>query len=83
MDKNDKIIKIVKILKQLPIEQDISLFKSIANEILNDNKEKLLLNNIITSDTFNKNDVIIRDSESILLNIDDIRKWIKKYQIVS
>ena len=59
---------------------DVTLLKAICNEILNDNKERLILNNIITSDTFNKNEVIVRDAESILLNIDDIRKWIKKHQ---
>ena len=83
LNKNDKIKDIIKIFDTLPIDKDISLFKTIANEIINDNIEKLLLNNIITSDTFNKSDVIIRNTESILLNIDDIRKWIKKHQILS
>lgn len=79
--KGDKIIELLDIFNNLQIPNDnITLLKAIANEILNDNKAKLILNNIITSDTFNRNDVIIRDSESILLNIDDIRKWIKKHQ---
>lgn len=59
------------------------ILKSIANEICNDNKENLILNNIVTSYDFNKNDVKKRDSESVLLNIDDIYKWIKKYKITS
>lgn len=79
--KYDKIIELLDIFENLNIDNsDTSLLKVIANEILNDNKENLILNNIITSDTFNKNEVIVRDSESILLNIDDIRKWIKKHQ---
>jgi hypothetical protein len=76
-----KIMELLKIFDTLHIpNDDITLLKAICNEILNDNKERLILNNIITSDTFNKNEVIIRDTESILLNIDDIRKWIKKHQ---
>jgi hypothetical protein len=79
--KSDKIMQILEIFDNLNVPNDnITLLKVIANEILNDNKERLILNNIITSDTFNKNEVIVRDSESILLNIDDIRKWIKKHQ---
>jgi len=82
MSKSDKMIEMLDIFNNLRIqsEDNITLLKVIANEILNDNKERLILNNIITSDTFNKNEVIIRDGESILLNIDDIRKWVKKYQ---
>jgi hypothetical protein len=79
--KGDKIMELLEIFNNLNIPNDnITILKAIANEIVNDNKAKLILNNIITSDTFNKNDVIIRDSESILLNIDDIRKWIKKHE---
>lgn len=83
LTKNEKIYRIIKVFKQIPkLELNITLLKAIANEIINDNKENLILNNIITSDTFNKNDVIIRDSESILLNIDDIRQWIKHHKII-
>jgi hypothetical protein len=79
--KSDKIMELLEIFNTLNIpNDDITLLKAICNEILNDNKERLILNNIITSDTFNKNEVIVRDAESILLNIDDIRKWIKKHQ---
>ena len=45
--------------------------------MLNDNKENLILNNIIVSDNFNKDDIIVRDSESVLLNINDITNWVK------
>jgi hypothetical protein len=73
------IISKLRGLKQEDIE-DITLFKVIANEILNDNKEKLILNNIITSDKFNRRDIIVRDVESVLLNINDIRQWVNKHQ---
>jgi hypothetical protein len=58
------------------------IFKHIANEVLNDNKENLLLNNIVISDIFDPNEIIKRDNESVLLNIDDIKKWIKKHTII-
>lgn len=81
MEKGDKIISILDIFYDIGIPQENeALLASIANEIINDNKEQLILNNIITSDSFNKNDVIVRTSESILLNLDDIRKWAKKHQ---
>ena len=78
--KQDKITELLNIFQNKGINNDISLLKVIANELLNDNKENLILNNIVTTDVFNRNEAIIRDSESILLNIDDIRKWIKKHQ---
>lgn len=81
ISKHDKIMELLEIFETFNVPtENTTLLKEIANEILNDNKEKLILNNIITSDTFNKNEVIVRDSESVLLNIDDIRKWIKKHQ---
>jgi hypothetical protein len=55
------------------------LLKTIINQIYNDNKENLIINNIITSENY-KDDIIIRDTESVLLNIDDILNWIKKYK---
>lgn len=81
--KQDKIIELLNIFQnKLSQNDNISLLKVIANELLNDNKENLILNNIVTTTVFNRNEAIIRDSESILLNIDDIRKWIKKHQEV-
>ena len=81
--KQDKITELLNIFQnKLSQNNNISLLKVIANELLNDNKENLILNNIVTTTVFNRNEAIIRDSESILLNIDDIRKWIKKHQEV-
>jgi len=55
------------------------IFHHIANDMLNDNKENLLLNNMVISDIFNPNEILKRDSESILLNIEDIKKWLKQH----
>lgn len=84
IDKGYKINQIIKELDNVNVDKtNISLImlKSIANEILNDNKENLLINNIVTRNDFNKNDVQLQDNESLLLNINDIYKWIKKYKI--
>lgn len=51
----------------------------IANEMLNDNIENSILNNVIASDVFNPSEVISRDEETVLLNIDDIKRWIKQF----
>lgn len=81
----NKIKQIVKIFNKIIKNTDIDTknldfyFHHIANEMLNDNKENLLLNNLVISDIFNPNEITKRESESILLNINDIKKWIKKY----
>lgn len=56
------------------------ILKHIANEMINDNIENLLLNNLITSNVFNADEIIKRNNESIWLNLDDIKKWIKKFK---
>lgn len=85
----EKINSIVYILNQLKSidrhiklsnEQKRFLLEIIANEMINDNVENLILNNIITTSTFNKNEVIKRPDESVLLNIDEIKKWIQQRQ---
>lgn len=74
------ILKQIKSLKKLENDEDKLdyIFRTIANEMLNDNISNLLLNNIVTSNTFNRNEVIKRETESVLLNIEDIYKWIKQ-----
>ena len=88
-NKNEKINKIVRIFYKIAekigkfkYNQNFMdfIFKQIANEITNDNIENLLLNDLIVSDIFNPNQIITRESESILLNINDIKKWISKNQ---
>jgi hypothetical protein len=70
-------IKTIKKLENKTKKLDF-IFRTIANEMLNDNISNLLLNNIVTSNTFNRNEVVKRENESVLLNIEDIYKWIKQ-----
>lgn len=75
-DKFEKIDKIVLIFKKILQNFKFDyILKIIANEIINDNIENLLLNNIILSDTFDPTEIIKRDSESILSNANEIQKW--------
>lgn len=87
--RSEKINNIVNYLQQklnLQNEFDITssdilfILKHIANEMINDNIENLLLNNLITSNVFNADEIIKRNNESIWLNLDDIKKWIKKFR---
>lgn len=87
--KSEKISKIKKIellhdifKKMLPSSikfTDLELF-DIANEVINDNVENLLINNVIMEYSYNKNEIKDRDTESIWLNINDITNWFKKYE---
>lgn len=56
------------------------MLREIANEVIHDNVENLLLNNLVVSDVFNPNEVIKRDQESVLLSIDEIKKWIRTFK---
>jgi len=79
----NKIQQMVSILKSaLTKNSETANYKNldlilshISNEMLNDNKENLLINNLVVSDTFDPNEVVKRDEESVLLSIDDVRKW--------
>lgn len=53
----------------------------IANEVINDNVENLLLNNVVMENVYNPNEIKHTDTESIWLNINDITSWFKKYEI--
>jgi len=53
----------------------------IANEVINDNVENLLLNNVVMENIYNPNEIKHTDTESIWLNINDITNWFKKYEI--
>lgn len=82
--KLEKIDKIIVILLQLLKNAEISnyllfLLKTISNEMILDNIENSLLNGIVVNQSKN-NEIIKRETESILLNLDDIYKWIKTYQ---
>jgi hypothetical protein len=83
IQREEKIKRITKVFKKiLQRIQKTSpqlVLQHIANELLNDNREYLLLNNIVVSDVFNPNEVVQRETESVLLNLVDIHKWVKKY----
>ena len=57
------------------------LLQPIANDVLDDNIENLLLNNLVTSESFNPEEITKRDSESVLFSIDDIQRWIRRFNI--
>jgi hypothetical protein len=79
-----KIEDVVLVFKTILGEQSDNLLdfmlREIANEVINDNVENLLLNNMVISDVFNPNEIIKRDQESVLLSIDEIKKWVKTYK---
>ena len=64
-------------LQKTPYSDLDFMLDNISNEIINDNIENLLLNNLVTPDTFNPNEIQLRDTESLWLNIEDIKRWIK------
>jgi hypothetical protein len=78
-----KIKGIINILKKSSVPTDVAelgdfAYWQIANEMINDNKENLILNNLVISDTFDPNAIVKRNDESVLINIDDIKKWFKR-----
>jgi hypothetical protein len=80
----EKITSIVNVFKQFgkstPDDYTLFILNIIANEMILDNKENALLNGIITNPEEKGQNIIKRDTESILLNLDDIYKWIKLYK---
>lgn len=90
--KNEKITKFRKIellnniFKKIvsPLSTSIKFteveLSDIANEVINDNVENLLINNVVMEHSYNKNEIKSRDTESIWLNINDITNWFKKYE---
>jgi hypothetical protein len=52
----------------------------IGTEIVDDNIQNLLVNNIVTSDLYDPKRVVVRENESVLFNLSDIRKWIKTFK---
>ena len=83
INKGEKINRIVEIFKRV-IDENINelILKHMANEVINDNIENALLNNMIVPDEFNANEITMKESESVLLNIEDIKNWVKKYKNV-
>jgi len=54
------------------------LFRVIAKEVLNEGANGNFINNIVLSNS-NKNNISSRTTESILLNLEDIKKWISQH----
>lgn len=73
----DKLLDKIDIFKDITKDNIVFIFKVIANEIIDDNRDNLLLNNLVISDVFDPKEIIKRDDEQILMNIDDIQKWMR------
>jgi hypothetical protein len=78
-------IQLLKNIFEKMLDKEVSVtdldLSHIANEVINDNIEKLLLNNIVIESSYNPNEINYKNTESIWLNINDITKWFKKYEI--
>jgi hypothetical protein len=79
MTRHQKLQELINMFEKI-IGTQSEFLQLIANEILNDNVENLLLNNIVISDVFDPNTISKRDSESVLMNIADMEKWFAKYE---
>jgi len=84
ISRHAKIKAIIDVFKQFgkstPDDYTLFILNIIANEMILDNKENALLNGIITNPEEKGQNIIKRDTESILLNLDDIYKWIRLYK---
>ena len=84
MTRNAKINAILNVIRNLKDydkeSEDEFVLKYIANEMLNDNINNPILTNTVVLDYFDINQIVKRDSESVLLNLNDIQKWTKKYK---
>lgn len=74
-----KLMTLVDIFTRISLSTNTVVLQHIANEVLNDNVDQLLLNNIVTSNLYDSDNVLKRDNESLLLNMDDIQKWITRF----
>lgn len=82
--KLEKISLIKDILRKYtdPEQTDLDfILDNISNEVINDNVENLLLHNLVTSEVFNPDEIIKRSTESVWLNLNDIKKWFKKFKM--
>jgi len=83
LTRHQKIQQLINIFVQIigPQQSDINvILQHIANEVLNDNVENLLLNNIVISDVFDPNTISRRETESVLMNIADMERWFSNYE---
>jgi hypothetical protein len=84
MTRHSKITTIIDVFKQFgkttPDNYTLFILNIIANEMISDNKENALLNGIVANPEEKGENIIKRDTESILLNLDDIYRWIRLYK---
>ena len=87
VSKRDKIKRIKNILLDF-VDKDLDLgldkdylLDNLSNEITNDNIENTIINNLIVSENFNSEEIVKRSTESVWLNIGDIKKWFKKIKM--
>jgi hypothetical protein len=84
LTKLEKIGLIKDILRKYtdPNQTDLDfILDNISNEVINDNVENLLLHNLVTSEVFNPDEITKRSTESVWLNLDDIKKWFRKFKV--
>jgi hypothetical protein len=78
-------IQMIKVLLSKYVQKDDTdldfILDNISNEVTNDNIENLLLNNLVTTEKFNPDEVVKRTTESVWLNLNDIKKWFKKFSV--
>lgn len=73
--KFEMIYNKLKQLTNLDSIQDLFILKIITNEVIQDSMRNNLLNGIVHSQFFNKNEIIERDNESVLYSVDDFWIW--------
>ena len=79
LEKINSITNILKDYISIEVEDLDFILNNISNEVINDNVENLLLNNLITSEVFDPEQITKRNTESVWLNLNDIKKWFKKF----
>lgn len=72
-----KLIDKVDLFREIDEEKIVFIFRLIGNEMIDDNRDNLLLNNLVISDVFDPREIIKREDEEILMNIDDIQRWMR------
>jgi hypothetical protein len=80
IEKVSKIKEILKNLRSLSSDTEEFWYGVIALEIISDNIDNMLINNVVLSEDYNANAVVVHDAESILSDISDVSTWVTKMQ---
>jgi hypothetical protein len=78
--RNYKYSKLFNLLNKMLGNQNQEFSAVIANELIDDNLKFSLLKGIVTSKLFDIHNIIRRDSETVLMNINEINKFTKNLQ---